>query len=321
MDEENLVVKSNHLIEYKGKISLLEQKLVVGLVSEITVDDKDFKTYSIDLSDFKKKVKSSSNSFYLEIERAANNLMDKRIRIENKEEVIMTRYLSSVRYHKNKAILDLRFDPLLKPYLLELAGEYTKYQLKNILELKSSYSLRVYELIKQWESVGKRVIKLADLREYLGIDTEYKRMCDFERRVLKVAEKEITEKTDLWLEYDKVKKGRLVEAIEFRFGVKEEDTEDAFIEAFYGKEELEDIKKRCGLEKEKFNNKQISKLYEIAHEQTDNFSLDPYEYVKLNYEKMMEKKPRNKFSYLKKALENDYANARLIMLKIALSKK
>ena len=50
------------------------------------------------------------------------------------------------------------------------------YQLENILSLSSFYAIRIYELLKQYEKIGKRGINIKELRGYLGIkEGEYKR--------------------------------------------------------------------------------------------------------------------------------------------------
>lgn len=54
------------------------------------------------------------------------------------------------------------------PYLLQLKERFTRYELKNILYFKNKYSIRIYELLKQYEKIGKREINIKELRGYLG---------------------------------------------------------------------------------------------------------------------------------------------------------
>lgn len=72
------------------------------------------------------------------------------------------------------------------------------------MKLNSSYAVRIYELLKQYQNIDKRVMSLEDLRDYLGINIEeYKRFTNFEIRILKVAKKEINESTDIIIDYEK----------------------------------------------------------------------------------------------------------------------
>lgn len=50
------------------------------------------------------------------------------------------------------------------PYLTQLKGQFTKYQLKNIAYFNSVHSIRIYELITQYRSVGNREISVEELK-------------------------------------------------------------------------------------------------------------------------------------------------------------
>ena len=54
MKKNHYVVKANNLIEAKGRMefTLLEQKLLLALISEIKIDDGDLYTYEIDIRKF-----------------------------------------------------------------------------------------------------------------------------------------------------------------------------------------------------------------------------------------------------------------------------
>jgi len=317
MREENWVVKANKLIEAKGRLGMVEQKLFASLISEIKAEDKDFKQYILEIKDIAEFMKLSSKAVYDQIKTAARNLRNKEIVIENvdekgKKSFLVTSLLSSARYKEGEGYLEVYIDPNLKPYLLAINGKdtyFTKYMIKNILKLNSSYSIRIYELLKQYEKIGKREFETDKLKELLGITNEYKRFYDFERYVLKVAKVEINEKTDIWIDYEKIKEGRRIGKIKFIIEGKI-DKEKALVDALYDKQEIEKIKRKCGLNGTNFNSKQIMELYEIAVKKTESADVDPHEYIRLNYNNMIDKgTARNKFAWLKKALEEDYAKA------------
>ena len=52
MEKNNYVVKANQFIEAKGRLGTLEQKLLATLISEIQLDDKDFKEYKLNFKEF-----------------------------------------------------------------------------------------------------------------------------------------------------------------------------------------------------------------------------------------------------------------------------
>ena len=322
MNAENWVVKSNALIESRGSFTSLELKVIVGLISEIKIDDADFKEYEISVVEIKNAIESGNNAFYLELKNACEKLVSKTIVIEKeiddenpkklkkRKSFLITSYLSSAEYIDGENKLKVSFDPKLKPYLLDLKGNFTKYQLKNILTLKSQYSIRLYELTKPMEGTSqqKRTINLKELREILGLETNYKAFKDFEKYVLKVAEKEISEQTDVVLNYKKIKKGKPIYAIEFN--VRKKDYIRTEEDVYNENTDLADkIRNKIALSKT-FSDSQIIELYEIAAQMTDDLHhIDRFEYLERNYLEVLEKKPVHLFAYLKKALQNDFADA------------
>lgn len=109
----------------------------------------------------------------------------------------------------------MRFDPLLKPFLLELSSKFTSYKLANVVKLKSTYAIRIYELLKQYEDLKERTISLENLRYYLDAMDVYPNYANFKQRVLKPSQKELEQKTDISFEFEEIKIGRKVHKIRF----------------------------------------------------------------------------------------------------------
>lgn len=317
MNGENWVVKSNALIEAKGRMTALEQKFILNLISEITPDDKDFKEYRLSVAEIKKELGITDKNIYQVLKDVANGLMDRKIEIERinskgKRSFLVTRYLSSAEYVEGEGEIKVNFDPKLKPYLLQLKEMFTQYQLKNILKLKGSHSIRIYELLKQYERIGKREFEIEELKKLLGVTDGYERFYDFERRILEPSKTEINEKTDIWIDYQKIKEGRRIAKIRFEIEPKFINQENEEIKAYKenGIFDFDNIRKNSGLANENFNDKQVMELYEIAVNMVPE-GVSPYEYIRLNYLNMIEKgTAKNKFAWLKKALIEDYAVAK-----------
>ena len=93
-------------------------------------------------------------------------------------------------------------------YMFNLNKEYVKYQLWNILDLKSKHQFRMYEILKQYENKGKIEITIEKLRALLGIkDKEYQRFTHLRERVLEPCQKALKEKTDIYFDFKKGKSG------------------------------------------------------------------------------------------------------------------
>jgi plasmid replication initiation protein len=96
------------------------------------------------------------------------------------------------------------------PLMFEFQSRFFSYKLWNALRLRSSNQLRMYEILKQYEKIGTRVLGIDELKGLLGIaKTEYKIYKDFRKRVLDACQQALQETTDLKFSYEPYgKKGR-----------------------------------------------------------------------------------------------------------------
>lgn len=217
--ENNLVVRANQLIEAKYRLTATEQKIIYVLTSMIHKDDEDFKPYNIMINDLMTLIDTDSHSKYTEVKTVSRNLMKKVFTIHDteKDEEIQVAWFSSVNYKHKKGIVEFEFSPYLKPLMLQLKSHFTKFKLDNVMQLRSGYSLRLYELLKQYEKIGRRQFDVSKLRELIGISQkEYSLYADFKKRVLIQAQKEINSRTDITFDFKEIKEGKKIIAIEFK---------------------------------------------------------------------------------------------------------
>ena len=150
-----LVVQDNKLIEAYYTATLTEIKLFNLLVSKVKGDDIDFKDYEFTSQELLEylNIGKENHSF---LEKTVQKFLGKIITIVEPKRIIRTTILSAAVYTKEGKII-FHFDPVLKPYLLQLKSNFTVFQLENILRLRSYFSVRLYELLKQYETIGKSV--------------------------------------------------------------------------------------------------------------------------------------------------------------------
>ena len=91
--------------------------------------------------------------------------------------------------------------------LVEKGGNYTQYELWNILSLKSRYSIRLYELFRSYAYQNKKEFEIDRLRGLLCVEN-YELYHDFKRRILDKAIAEINQYTDLKVKFKPVNKGK-----------------------------------------------------------------------------------------------------------------
>lgn len=218
MDEKFLVTQSNKLIQarHTKPLSSREQKIVLTMVSMIQPQDEDFKSYEISVKEFSEMLALEGSVKYTQMKKIAEDLMSKTIEIPEEDGWLLANWVSSVRYKKGEGIISLSFSPELKPYMLQLKDQFTSYRLSNILNLRSTYAIRLYELMKRWQHLGRWECPIDDLKVNLGaVAKSHAVYGNFKSKALLPALIEVNEKTDLHIEFKEIKKGRAVARIEF----------------------------------------------------------------------------------------------------------
>ncbi len=98
------------------------------------------------------------------------------------------------------------------PLMFDFKNRYFKYELWNALSLKSPNQIRMYEILKQYEKIGKREIAVTELRELLGIaKNEYSDRTgwsNFKNKVLDRCQQALKENTDICFNYERGKAGK-----------------------------------------------------------------------------------------------------------------
>lgn len=214
------VVKSNRIIEAKYRLNVREQKFILYMVSLIRPDDEDFKFYRVKINEFEKILNLEGKkwgSIYQVVKDIVLNLNDKPLIIAKdggrKQQII--NWIASAEFEIGTGIIEFEFSEKLKPYLLQLKSHFTKYNLDNILQLKSGFSIRMYELLKSHQYQGKVEYNLEELKTLLGVDDKYDEYTDFKKRVLKTAQTELRSKSDIYFLFKEKRLNRKIDSIFF----------------------------------------------------------------------------------------------------------
>lgn len=223
-DAGELVVKSNRLIEASYRLSLVEQQLILFAICqarEQQVGLSKNSCVSIEALAFARQFNLNPTNVYDQLSDAAATLFERHITIHDthpksgKPRVTKTRWVSEVAYTVGAGIIELSFASRVVPLITRLETAFTSYRLTRIAELRSLYSVRIYELLVQYLGIGTRKFDLVELKEILGIPDEYSVINDFKKRVLDVAVAQINEHTDLNISYSQQKTGRTVTGFTF----------------------------------------------------------------------------------------------------------
>ena len=244
--ESNKITKANALVEARYRLTIREQRLILMAISLLSPEDEDIPTVKVRIKDLIEVLELDSHSFYDELKKTLKRLLSRVLEIQEENGYTLLHWVEVAKYLEGEGTVELKISRELKPYLLKLREKFTTYYLKAVIGLRSSYSVRLYELLKQYQDIGKRRFSVEELRSILKIEPdEYTRYNDFKRFVILQAQKELKEKTDIYFDFREIKRGRRVAEIEFtilenrRFRALKEKDEEVKVE-----EERERLKKR-----------------------------------------------------------------------------
>ncbi|EHH0751444.1 replication initiation protein [Vibrio vulnificus] len=218
MDTKNRIVKkSNGTISSRVKdFSLTQMKIMNLAISELTEDTKPGEVLTFQAVELLKAIGLGEKN-HVELRKATLDMI-RGIEIPNADgSISQVPVFTDITYNDGGAV-DIEFHPKVLPLLVLAKKEYTKYYFENIQRLKSTYSIKLYELCKQYQNTKQkyRDISVDDLKFYLDIPKKsYPRFSNFKQKILLVAIPEINEKTDLLIDFEEQKKGRSVVGIRF----------------------------------------------------------------------------------------------------------
>jgi plasmid replication initiation protein len=230
---DRVVAQHNDLIKAQYDMSLLEMRLFVAMLARINRGDSEFTTCRIPVSELYPDDKVGGKT-YSQVKKAVVRLVSRTITVESKDErgvreVVSNPLMATCRYKEGTGYVVAQFNNFVKPYLLELKGDFTVAQELTLIGFRSFYSFRVYWLLKLSAFYKDNIkLDLPLIKQMLNLTERYANYADFKRFVLDVAQQEMAS-TDMAFDYKPVKEGRTVVGVLFHLlrpvVVTQEDTE------------------------------------------------------------------------------------------------
>jgi plasmid replication initiation protein len=210
-----LIIKGNDFINARHQLSVAEMRIVLMMIAQIQRDDEEFKPYRIYIKDFADAVGTLHKGEYERAREITSNLMKRVMEIPKENGYLQISFLSSAEYTRGTGYVELSFDPKLKPHLLKLKERFTQYDIRNVLSLQSFYSIRIYELLRQYSRIGERLMSVDELKNILKLPASYHHYASFKRRIILQAQRDLAKHTDIAFSFEEQKTGRKVTHILF----------------------------------------------------------------------------------------------------------
>ena len=229
LDTGNYVVQANDLIGGKQSLKLNSAKLIRAAIMQIIPEDDELKPYIITIKELSELLKVSESNLYRDIDDITDDIIKNPVFIKeiNKRQIkwIKIPWVARCEYNSDVGVA-IKLNDDLKPFLVKLKEHYTQYSLDSILTMKSTYSIRIFELLQEkikTKLIGRAgeyvEISVQELRECCDCEDKYKSFNNFKTRVIDAACKEINALTMFRVKYDYLKHGKSIIAIVFHVNV------------------------------------------------------------------------------------------------------
>ncbi len=218
----DLIQNARYSLEKNAGESLttLEQKFFLYVVSKIKPLEKDLDTIIVSIPEFCRVIGQDptlNRASYKRVRAAIDKLKKHSLWLYDKETKSETTvdYIGKAKMYIGSGIVEITLDKDLKPYLINLSRNFTLFSLRNVLAMKSRYSISLYQILKSQYFKGPiYTVTIEELKEHLDA-ASYKDFKDFKKRILLPALTEINEFSDLKVSVEYIKKGKAYDKISF----------------------------------------------------------------------------------------------------------
>ncbi|MDC4585417.1 replication initiation protein [Acinetobacter baumannii] len=218
MSKNELIVKSNQVVEASYTLTTVEQRLILSAIAQIPKGQEvtDEYVYRVSVEDLK-QFGANETTAYRDLKDGLNRLYDRSIILRSSDRTKRTRWVQMIDYLDSKGVVGVRFSKDILPFLSNLSTEFTKYLASDLIGITSAHAIRLYELLVQYRSVGKREISVEDLRWMFELQDKYPVWADLKRWVIDQSLKEINKFSPLTVTYDTKKTGKKITSVVFNF--------------------------------------------------------------------------------------------------------
>lgn len=218
MAKNMIVVKSNELIEASYKITLDEMRILLMTIGKIDpLVENHRRDFEFTVAEFVEQFEIDPKIAYQQIQKAVDTLGSRwAVLADNPKYIHKVIFLTEQIYFKGEGRFQIVLHEKLMPFISNIREKFTKYNLEVIAKFNGFHAIRLYELLAQYRTQGFREMTLEELKNWLQVADKYgDRWNNFKARVLEPTINEINTKSDLFVSYETIKRGRKIHALNF----------------------------------------------------------------------------------------------------------
>lgn len=204
-----LIYKRNELNELRANnFTLQELRFFSIYLAKINTNDINSRVVRFPLQDFKEIMEYQELNIP-QLKATSKSILKKTVNIPLRSggfaEIALFDTFIVDKDKDGKWFVEIGASNAALPFMFNFKDRYFKYELWNALRLTAPSHVRIYELLKQYENIGRREIRVDDLQEMVG--TSYNRWDRFKKSVLDSSQQALKETTDIAFTYERGKTG------------------------------------------------------------------------------------------------------------------
>ncbi|HDX3631507.1 TPA: replication initiation protein, partial [Campylobacter jejuni] len=235
--QKAVVTQNNRFVYAKYDMNTNELKMFMWIVAQINSQkDTLFQVCQMPLSQIFEVLNHQSEENYTYVKNLIDNmarktyiedfkLLDEKTMKEIEVHRAMPLF-QFLEYKKGASNISYKLNDSLMEYLLEQKRDFTQLKFSDIQQMKSAYSIRIYNMLLCELKQNRQNLKinLSVLQNLLEVPKTFLEYKHFNVKVLKQAEKDINSKSNLvLLDIKTYKTGRKITDLEFIFDYKNND--------------------------------------------------------------------------------------------------
>ena len=222
---DNYVVMANNMILHSASnLTLNELKLLRLVIMQTEKDETELYTYTFPAKQLAELLEINTKDFYKKLKTMSKNLMQEVIFIgdDTKKAWRMFHWVEFCQYEKGQITIKLSNE--LKPFLLHLYGNFTRYELSEIIKLKSIYAIKIYETLFAYMNDNNKPyadnaieisVSIDELRRVTNTEKKFERYSSFKTKVIDIALNAINEKSKYHITATPYKSGNAIKGYDF----------------------------------------------------------------------------------------------------------
>jgi plasmid replication initiation protein len=171
IEKSKFVIQTNVITTARYEYSVIEKRIVYHIIKHI---QSNMGTESTLFGDPYVRIPMKelvTNDHYGQVKLASKSLRQKSFEINYKnEDWVETGLINWSKFTKEDGMMTYELSKMIIPVLLEVANNFTLYDLNVALSLRSPYSQRIYEFCCQFRESGILRISIQDFKERLKIE-------------------------------------------------------------------------------------------------------------------------------------------------------